>query len=195
MADQQVDEAPRTAAASLGEDRFDRLPKGRRVGAHRLVARPRRFWVYLVSALLGVALLTGAGIFWVQNVGGGSSSGLDQGGQLPLVNRTEPEIDPGASVAVLNGTAVPGLEVGVADAIAANGWGQIGFTEVAATNEVQISAVFYTAAEDEAAALGLAAELGGVSTYQSEDYAQYGVRLVVLIGADYAGPGAADPAA
>ena len=35
----------------------------------------------------------------------------------------------------------------------------------------------------------LAKELGGVSTFQGSDYDEYGARLIVLLGADYAGPG------
>ena len=53
------EQRPRT---TLPEDRFDRLPRRPRVGVHRLVARPRRFWQYLVASLLAIAVLTGAGI-------------------------------------------------------------------------------------------------------------------------------------
>ena len=74
-------------------------------------------------------------------------------------------------------------------AITQNGWGQILFSAPAASSDVKISAVFYSTPEDEAAALGLAKELGGVSTFQSSDYDEYGARLIVLLGVDYAGPG------
>lgn len=160
------------------------------MGVHRLVARPRRFWQYLVAALLGIAVLTGAGILAMQSIGASVPSFLDRGaGGAPTVQQAKPELDPEASIAVLNGTATPGLEASVGQAITDNGWGQIGFTEVAATSDVQISAVFYASPDDEAAALGLAKELGGVSTYQNDEYDRYGVRLVVLLGSDYAGPG------
>lgn len=190
---EQHDAAPSSRARStrseLPEDRFDRLPRARRVGAHRMVARPRRFWVYLVSALVGLTLLTGAGIVVVHSLGGAGDF-LDRGAdERPVVEQVKPELDPEAAIAVLNGTTTPGLEVSVGQIITDNGWGQIAFTEVAASNEVQISAVFYTSVADEASALALANELGGVSIYQSYDYTQYGVQLVVLLGADYAGPG------
>ena len=68
-------------------------------------------------------------------------------------------------------------------------WGSIILAVPAATTDVTISAVFYTDAENEAAALGLAEKLGGVSTYLNADYAEGEADLVVLIGADYAGPG------
>lgn len=194
MTDQHVDDSRRRGAESFAEDRFDHPPKGRRVGVHRIVAKPRRFWVFLVAALVGVALLTGAGIFAVNNIGGEIMGAGETSEKAPAVEQTAPVLDPEATIAVLNGTVTPGLEASVAQTIVDNEWGQIGFTEVAASNEVQISAVFYTSVTDEAAALGLAAELGGVSTYQSNDYTQYGVQLVVLLGSDYAGPGVPDPA-
>lgn len=189
MADKHRGGSSTAARPRLPEDRFDGLERSGRVGSHRLVARPRRFWVYFLAFLVGVAVLTGAGILLLQTIGtdipvlreGG-------GGGEHLVEQVKPEINPEATVAVLNGTQTPGLEAGVAQVIADNGWGQIGFSQVAASNEVQISAVFYVDPADEAAALGLAKELGGVSIYQSEDYAEYGVQLVVLLGADYAGP-------
>src|SRR5690606_29029883 len=78
----------------------------------------------------------------------------------------------------------------VGDAIMAEGWGQVLFSENLAESDVSISAVFYRDAADEAAARGLAEKRGGVSTYLTEDYAEFDARLIVLIGADYAGPGA-----
>ena len=73
--------------------------------------------------------------------------------------------------------------------ITQNGWGQILFSAPAASSDVQISAVFFSKPEDEPAALALAKELGGVSTFQSSDYDEYGAKLIVLLGSDYAGPG------
>lgn len=181
------EQRPRT---TLPEDRFDRLPRRPRVGVHRLVARPRRFWQYLVASLLAIAVLTGAGILAMQSIGTSVPSLIDQEDSgASTEQQVKPVIDPEASIAVLNGTETPGLEASVGQVIADNGWGQIGFTEVAATSDVQISAVFYASPEDEAAALGLAKELGGVSTYLNDEYSRYGVRLVVLLGSDYAGPG------
>lgn len=179
----------RRSSGSLPQDRFDRLPRSGRTGAHRLVARPHRFWQYLVAALVGVAVLTAAGVFALQNAGGSLPSFFDSTEEAPEVPQVKPELDPEATIAVLNGTETAGLEASVGQVITDNGWGQIGFTEVAATNDVSISAVFYVSPDDEAAAKGLAKELGGVSTYQSDEYGQYGVRLIVLLGSDYAGPG------
>ncbi len=177
-------------------DRFDRLPAGKRVGVHRFTAKPRRFWYYLLAAVVGIALVTGGGVIAIQMIGSSVTEFLYPAEPEPVVEQIEPKLDPEASIAVLNGTETDALGFAVADEITANEWGQIAFSEVAAQRDVQISAVFYTSVADEAMALGLAKELGGVSIYQNYDYTKYGVDLVVLLGADYAGPGSeADPAA
>lgn len=191
MAPQQSDtRVARQARQTLPEDRFDRLPPTRRVGAHRFAARPHRFWLYLVVGVLGVVLLSAVGIFAVQGFGGSLGTFSSEGsGPAAAPAQVQGEIDPTATIAILNGTETPNLQAGLEQIVTENAWGQIAFAEYAAARDVQISAVFYSAPEDEAAAAGLAQELGGVSYYQSNDYDDYGVRLVVLLGADYAGPG------
>jgi hypothetical protein len=174
----------------LPEDRFDRLPKRPRVGAHRVVGRPRRFWIYVVTALLGVAVLTTGGILAVQFIGADVSSFVREDEvREPVAPVVQPELDPTAEVVVLNGTRMPGFGSIIDGIITENSWGQILFSTNAAANDIEISAVFYSSVGDEAAALGLAKELGGVSVYQSYDYTEFGARLVVLLGADYGGPG------
>lgn len=188
----QPGDEPRRARQTYPEDRFDRVARTGRVGAHRFAARPRNFWQYLLVSVLAFALLTTAGVFWVHSMGG---SGIPITEQLrgeepePEEAGPAPEIDSEAGIVVLNGTETPNLAAGLEQVIVENEWGEILFTSDAAENDVPISAVFYTDEDDEAAALGLAAELGGLSTYVSTDYEEYGARLVVLIGADYAGPG------
>jgi len=182
------DAVPRTRPRAQ-TDRFENARSGRRVGAHRVTARPRRVWYYLLAAIVGIAVLTGAGVLAVQAIGSSVTDFINPPDEEPTVEPVKPELDPDATVAVLNGTPDDGLGLAVADAISTNKWGKIGFSEVAANREVQISAVFYTSVADEAMALGLAQELGGVSTYQSYDYTKYGMQLVVLLGTDYAGPG------
>lgn len=184
------DSESRVARDSLPEDRFDRLPKQGRVGAHRIVARPRRFWIYAISAIVGIALLTTAGIIAVQSTGSGIGNWIGDSGQTPVApDETTPKLDPEAAVVVLNGTTTSGFAGIVDQLITENGWGTILFSGDAASDAVTISAVFYSSVADEAAALGLARELGGVSVYQSYDYSAYGAKLIVLLGADYAGPG------
>lgn len=171
-------------------DRFDAVKRSGRVGAHRITARPRYVWQYVVAALLGFALLTTIGIVAVHSIGAAGklpTSSPSAGTGTPQA--PQPELDPEATVAVLNGTATPNLATAVDQLITSEEWGQIRFSGSAAESDVAISAVFYADPADEAAAAGLAAKLGGISTYITEDYAAYEVQLVVLIGADYQGPG------
>lgn len=188
-----------TSSLQPGGDRFDRLPKNPRVGAHRISGRVRRFWRYFLVALIAIALLVTAGIIGVNSIGSGTGSNGASGSNgetaAPQPAQTQPELDPTATVVVLNGTTTPNLAAGVDEVITRNGWGQIMFSDNAVSSDVEISAVFYASEADEAAALGLAAELGGVSIYESQNYTEYGARLVVLLGADYAGPGAEEAAA
>lgn len=173
-------------------DRFDSLPKRGRVGAHRIVGRARTAWRWVLATVLTIAILVTVGIFWVNSLGSSSARPAPTTSNGAQGDRVEPLLDPTATIAVLNGSPTPTLASGVDEAITANGWGQIVFAGFAAATDVQISAVFYADPADEAAAEGLAQKLGGMSTYQSNDYDGLGVRLVVLLGSDYVGPGVAE---
>jgi len=194
VADQHDDASPRDAvkgSTRLPKDRFDSPPRDLRVGAHRASMKPRRFWRFFIGALIGVVLLTGAGIVYVR-IADASITGIFESGvkETPTAARVTPKIDPKVTVAVLNGTATVGLQDTVAQAITDGKWGKVALAGVAAADDVKISAVFYAAKADEPAALALAKELGGVSTYKSADYKKnYDVQLGVLLGSDYAGPG------
>ncbi len=197
MAEQHnADAAPRASREVAGRnalptDRFDQLEKSARVGAHRVIGRPRRIWLFLVCAVLGFVLLTLAGVLYFQ-LSGTSVQDLRTGTQTAETTappKVKAELDPTAAVVVLNGTPMENFEAVVDNEITQNAWGQILFSGPAAVNDVEISAVFYGDPADEAAALGLAKELGGVSVFLTTDYAEYGARLIVLLGTDYAGPG------
>lgn len=181
---------PQSLTGSSG-DRFDSVVRSRRVGAHRIVARPRRLWFYLLAGFVAVVLLTGGGMVAVHFMGASVTNLWEEEvPPPPPAPVVKPELDPTAEVVVLNGTSMPGFGAIIDAIITENEWGQILFSTEAASNTVEISAVFYASVADEAAALGLAKELGGVSVYQSYEYSQqYGARLVVLLGADYGGPG------
>lgn len=179
------------ARQSYPEDRFDRVRHVDRIGAHRVTARPRYIWQYLIAGLLGFALLTTAGILAVQSIGASGNLPLtpsagSSGSASPTVAA---ELDPEATIAILNGTPTENLAAALDAIVTAEQWGKIQFSGSAETTDVTISAVFYSSPDDAAAAAGLAEKLGGVSTYTSTDYEAYGVRLVVLLGADYRGPG------
>lgn len=175
-------------------DRFDVPQKHPRVGAHRIAGRARTGWRWFLAAVILIAILVTLGIFWV-NSQGAETLPRDTGpAQNAPSEEVEPELDPTATIAVLNGTRTPSLASGLDEVITSNGWGQIMFAGLAGSDDVQISAIFYQDEADKAAAEGLAELLGGMSTYASSDYESLGVRLIVLLGADYGGPGFSEAA-
>ena len=185
--------ARRGARQDYPEDRFDRIPSGRgRVGAHRVTARPRYVWQYLIAGLLGFALLTTVGVLAVHSIGDAGKlplSGSPLGGDTSVTQKPEAVLNPEATVAVLNGTPTQNLAAALDGIITENAWGKILFSGSASASDVKISAVFYSDPAQASAAAGLAAKLGGLSTYTTDDYLSYNADLVVLIGEDYAGPG------
>lgn len=195
----QKQEAPQgershaSQAKGYPRDRFDDLPNSGRTGAHRVTALPRYAWLYVMGALVGAALLTTVGVLGVNLANSSGSLPL-----LPSQEPVEPEapkvtplLDPAATVVILDGTSPTGeMALRLDPVITQEQWGIITAAGPAASTDVEISAVFYADPADEAAAMGLAQKLGGLSAYQSSEYAESGARLVVLLGSDYAGPGA-----
>lgn len=179
------------------EDRFDAVARSGRVGAHRVTARPRYTWQYIIAGLLGFALLTTVGVLVAHNVGSsGKLPSLSQGPSAGAATKTpDAELDPEATIAVLNGTPIPNLAAALDGIISSEKWGKVLLSGSASSTDVKISAVFYRDEADAAAAAGLAAELGGLYAYPTTDYKQYDSRLIVLLGADYAGPGIEEAAA
>lgn len=184
---------PRRSNTSFPEDRFDRVQQTRRVGAHRVNARPSFFWQYVIAIVLGTAILTTVGIIAVTS--------LNSQGKLPTTRqsgltaaspaRVKPVLDPDATVVLLDGTTPDGdIAVALDPVITEQAWGTVVSAGPATSSDIEISGVFYSNPADEASALGLAEKLGGLSAYQNTDYEGYGAQLVVLIGFDYAGPGA-----
>lgn len=184
-------QAARRTRQGLPEDRFDRVERSGRVGAHRVTVRPRYVWQYLIAALLGFALLTTVGIFAVQSIGNVQELPIlgEKGGSTTTPRPEAAKLDPDATVAILNGTPTENLASALGDIITTEDWGNVLYSNSAEKSDVKISAVFYRDEADQPAAAGLAAKLGGISTYLTEDYGDYGARLIVLIGEDYAGPG------
>lgn len=179
------------APQSYPEDRFDDVQRSGRVGAHRVTAQPRIVWQFIIGGLVATLLLTALGVVGVNfmNSRGSLPDGPRISGQ-PGTPQARAELDPGASVVILDGTSATGdLALSLASIITEENLGEISYAGPAESSEVEISAVFYPDDADESAAMGLAKELGGISSYPTSDYAAYGARLVVLLGADYAGPG------
>ncbi|MBL3698889.1 hypothetical protein D3228_04395 [Leucobacter luti] len=162
-----------------------------------MTARPRYTWQFLIAGLLGFAVLTGIGVLAVHAAG--NAGKLPVTGQSPSSSATaatpDAKLDPDATIAILNGTTTEHLSSAVGTIITDQKWGSVLFWGSASESDVEISAVFYSDPEDAAAAAGLAKELGGLSTYTTTDYADYAADLVVLLGADYRGPGLDEAAA
>lgn len=180
-----------SASSEYPADRFDSVESTSRVGAHRVTAQPRVTWHFVLGGLIGAAILTTIGIVGVTIAGSAGTLPIQSpGSSAPGTPKVKPAINAEATVAVLDGTTAEGtLAQAVATTVTAEKWGTIILAVPAATADVEISAVFYSDPENNAAALGLAEKLGGVSTYLNTDYADNNADLVVLLGSDYGGPG------
>lgn len=175
------------------QDRYDLVERSNRVGVHRSPERSGSFWLRSLMVLLSAAVLATLGIvFIVIGPGNVQLPGAVEEPKTPAPVAVVGEIDPTATVAILNGTPADGLESNVDQAIRDNLWGDVLFSGVAEDRSVGITAVFYVDPKDEAYAKGLGEQLGGASFYHQPDYASYGTRLVVLLGSDYRGPGAVE---
>lgn len=199
-----ADEYPKTAPLSVpekpayarhsGEDRFDHVESTGRVGAHRVTSRPRFFWQFLIAGLLGFALLTAAGIFWVRSVGSITELPLAQESEVVEPKAVEGKLDPDATVVVFDGTEAQTVGSVVDQTIIEKKWGQVVFSTPAAEHDIAKSTVYYAEDADESAARGLAEKLGGLPIEQTSEFSDYEARLFLVIGADYAGPGSDDAA-
>lgn len=179
----------------ITRDRFDEVPKISRVGAHRAVEKVGSRGMRFVFALLATLILTAAGILLVM-MQPKSVSFMDElvkdGAPVATPVVIEAEVDSGTSIIVLNGTAHENLALDIDEIIVDEGWGSTLFSGDAENRDVEISAIFYSDPADAGLAKGLGENLGGISFYESDQFASYGTQLTVLIGNDYAGPGARD---
>jgi hypothetical protein len=186
--------------ARFAQDSFDRLPAHvERVGAHRGPKARGRGWIVFAWAALATVLLVGAGVTYLAVVNnniqfhdvfaGGSSSATPTPTPTPTPTvSVAPTTDASLSVTILNGTDNAGLAGRVGDAATAAGW-NVGAPANSSTTDFATTTVYYSAAADEGAALGLAQLLGNAHTEQSDAFP--GADLTVVLGVDYAGPGLA----
>lgn len=189
MVDERVEARSRRATHEYPRDRFDDMNRVRRVGVHRVTPRPKHFWAYLLTGLLGFAILTTLGILWVQSVGSITENPLAQRSETVEAPPVQAMLDPEATVMVLDSTPEQELGIGIDEAISSEGWGDVIFTGPASAEEIVESYVAYAAPNDEASALGLAEKLGGLPVKRSEEFRSLDARLVVVVGANYQGPG------
>lgn len=182
------------------QDRFDEVPKrsprDARTGVHREVARPPFWGRWFLWMTVSIIILTVIGIFALAQWGrGANDTNEPAGGQESSEVKARAELDPEATIGVINGTPTDGLGAAVSDEIVKEKWGDIEFVGSADSTDVKISAVFFSDPKFEPAAMALAEKLGGVSSYQNDSYASLGMNLVVVVGSDYQGPGKDNAAA
>lgn len=189
--------------AKFPHDRFDEVPDDLdRVGAHRAERRPGRGWIGFAWAALATGVLVGAGVVYLgvannsfQFVNPTSSSSGTPDAEAPetdtatptpsVVPQTDPsQVDPDVTtITVLNGTTTTGLAGTASTALEDAGW-TVG-TQGNANGTVATSTVYYSAAADEAVALGLAQQLGFTDVELSDAFP--GAAVTIVLGADYTG--------
>ncbi|MDQ0576183.1 LytR C-terminal domain-containing protein [Agromyces albus] len=175
-------------AQKFPRDRFDSIPHGmERVGAHRAPARRGARWVAFGWAALATIVLAAVGIGAVV-VSNDRLNFLAPPVATPTtepVATAEPTIAPDIAVLVLNGTSTSGLAARAAETLTAGGV-PVGTTANASANDLTETIVYYTAAELEGAARGVAQLLPEADVRLSDQFAGTETPLVVVLGSDYA---------
>jgi hypothetical protein len=88
-------------------------------------------------------------------------------------------------VTVLNGTTTAGLAARAGETLTAAGI-PVGTTANASENDLTETVVYYATADLEGAARGVAAAIPEADVRLSEQFAQIGTPLVLVVGSDYA---------
>lgn len=178
-------------ATSHPEDRFDDIPKDlERVGAHRSPRKRGRGWIAFGWAALATVVLVAIGAIAIMALNNGldAAPGESVAPQTPAATATaEPTQDPSVSITVLNGTATSGLAGQVADTLRTAGW-TVGAASNADKQDYTDTVVYYADPSLEGAARGLAAAVEGADVRYSQDFADSGAQLVLVIGTDYKTP-------
>ncbi|MGV1033848.1 MAG: LytR C-terminal domain-containing protein [Microbacteriaceae bacterium] len=165
-------------------DRFDELPSHpARVGAHRAGPAKYRRLKYVGWSLLAVVVLSAVGIGSVVAIDNGIFSSADDASSV-LNPTVTPTIDPSVPITVLNGTPTDTLDESVADELT-----QAGFTIGSSTNadkqDVRQSIVYYSSAQYQAVAQGVANALGISTVKQSTSFDAIGSSVTVVLGTDF----------
>lgn len=182
------------------KDRFDGHPPALdRVGAHRAPSRKGRGWIAFWWALAATVLLIAIGVgglFILNNRLTPETPASAPGAAAPTTTPTatpaptptvQPTVDPNLTVSVLNGTLTMGLAGAAGDALSADGW-TIGALGDAGATDVAETIVYFADPALEGAALGVAESLSGADILLSDDFANSGAELTVVVGSDYAPP-------
>lgn len=188
---------------SFPKDRFDDVPrKLDRVGAHRASGTKRRGWIGFLWALAATVLLITAGVvglfllndrldFAIPGAPSATPSAAPTASETPAPSATpttpptaEPTVDPALDITVLNGTPGIGVAGGVADLLTEAGW-SVGTTADASSEDVEETFVYYSDPALEGAARGVADSVTGSEILLSDDFADSGADITVVVGADY----------
>ncbi len=187
-------------------DRFDALKREPgRVGAHRGPIRRGGGWLGLLLFLVGLAVITAAGLFVVDRIvrdTNQTGEGLDFNFPFlpqfvptptPTDTPTAPPVvtDPAQAVArgvrimVINGTPVTGLQNTVADQLTAAGWAATITRAAASERDILDTFVYYVdpANADIARGLAQALQLGEAKAIAPNVYP--GQDIVIVIGNDH----------
>lgn len=178
-------------AEKFPKDRFDVIPDDiQRVGAHRAPNQKGRGWIGFAWAAVATILLIGVGVFGLYLINGSIAfNGSPAGTPTPTITSTPtptitPTVDPNLNVTVLNGTTTAGLANQVGDALVAKGW-KVSSRANASQSNITSTVVYYSDPKNAGAALGLAQSLPGATTSLTQDFAETGADLTVVVGSDY----------
>jgi hypothetical protein len=173
-------------------DQFDDLPHGHRVGAHRAPAKKGRGWVPFWWALGTTLLLIGIGIVILVTltnrlsftIPGLPTDAATAAPTAEVIPTAAPTVDPSLSVTVLNGTPDADLAASVAETLIGAGW-DVGSTQESDADGVESTFVYYSDPTLEGAARGVSASLPGSAVILSDDFAETGASITVIVGNDY----------
>lgn len=178
------------------QDRFDEIPDDlQRIGAHRAPRSRGRGWIAVGWAALATAVLIGAGILYLSFVSGSISfTGTpNTSAETPAPSATAsatptitPTVNPELTVNVLNGTETNGLAGAVGEKLTAAGW-TVGAVADADKKDLTSTIVYYSDPANQAAALGVVQSLPGATVQETQDFAETGADLTVVLGSDYTG--------
>ena len=184
--------------ATFPPDQFDELPADlSRVGAHRAPPRPGRGWIRFAWAALATGVLVSAGLFGLSRLdpglpihfpgAGASLSATPSASSTPTAQAiTNPKAVPSGlplAIAVLNGSPSDGLQDKAANVIKAAGWPDPG-RALASDRTQKTTVIYYSTAQYEGIARGLAALLGvGADVKLSNAF--LGSQVTIVLGSDY----------
>lgn len=184
------------------KDRFDVVPHDvKRVGAHRAPRKAGHGWIPFGWAVLATLILVGISALWILGIDNNLNLGSVFGENTPSATATHtttptttttptptvaPTVDPKLSVTVLNGTTTAHLAQQVSDKLKKAGWKVSGVAN-ASQSDLADTVVYYADPTLEGAAKGLAKSLPGATLRITQDFADSGADLTVVVGANYAG--------